>query len=92
MLLIFLLHSELIDCCLAILLSWLEDHGWEVCTVWRIWEVLCFEANSRATWRCAAVLNLEACQEVACIDLNTRLCCPAFHGTSTLWFLNTNCE
>ena len=43
-------------------------------TVWRIWEVLCFQAYRTAAWERSAMLSADAGLEVAGIELHSRLC------------------
>ena len=87
-----LFYTELIDGLLLVALAWVEDYRWEVRTVWRIWEVLSLETDSRALWSCATELDFLTACEVSCINLKTWLCGVALESTASLWILNTCSE
>ena len=59
--------------------------------VWRVREVLAFQADSRAARISCSMGSLNAGKEVTCVELQSRLCSIHFHGSTAHWF-NESCS
>lgn len=58
----------------------------------RIREVLCFKAYCTSSWISGTVCSTNAVFEVACIQLQTWLCCIYLHCSSAVRFMESCCE
>ena len=85
-------RAKVVQGCLAVCLSGVEDHRWEVWAVGGIREVLCFEAYGGASWEGGAMLSAVAVRPVVGVHLYSGFCCPAFHSAAALRVSDTYCE
>lgn len=60
--------------------------------VWRVGEVLTFQADCGATRIGGSMGSLDACKEVASIELQSGLCGIHFHGTAADRLYESGCK
>ena len=84
--------AESVDSFLCIYLAWVEDHRREVGSVWRIREVLSFEAYRTAFRECSPVLSFISVSPVVCVHLHAGFCCPAFESSAAVRFSDACCK
>ena len=64
--------SEFVNGFLLILFARVEHHRGEVGAIGRIWEVLCFKADTTSSWEGGTVLSFISICPVVSVELHTR--------------------